>query len=188
MTVVDLGAAPGGWIQGAQEILQGEGYIVGLDLLPLQRDIGNTPGVKFIQGDFLDAVTWSKLRRALKDLTRLDHPTVDLVLSDMMGSMSGSPTRDAQISLDLSEAALEFAVQHLTPFAPPASSSADKGRAAVPPVQLIIKHFTSTFTADFRKELQRHFKLVKWVKPGSSRGESREGFFVCAGFKGSDDA
>lgn len=182
MTVVDLGAAPGGWIQAAQEVLQGEGYIVGLDLLPLQRDIGNTPGVSFIQGDFLDAVTWSKLRQALKTLTKKERPTVDLILSDMMGSMSGSATRDAQLSLDLSEAALEFAVQHLTP-SPLPPLSASRASIPVPPVQLIIKHFTSQFTADFRKALQHRFRLVKWVKPGSSRGESREGFFVCAGFK-----
>ncbi|GAA6008763.1 hypothetical protein JCM10207_001713 [Rhodosporidiobolus poonsookiae] len=181
MTVVDLGAAPGGWVQAAQEILQGRGLIIGVDLLPLQRGIGDLDGVSFVQGDFLDPVVQGRLRSALGDATGKLKPTVDLVLSDMMANMSGSLLRDAQLSLDLSEAALAFAVQHLSPYSPPSSSPSST--KPVPPVQLIIKHFTSSFTADFRKELQRRFALVKWVKPSSSRGESREGFFVCAGFR-----
>ncbi|GAA5897787.1 hypothetical protein JCM6882_000097 [Rhodosporidiobolus microsporus] len=193
MTVVDLGAAPGGWIQAAQEVLQGSGIVVGVDLLPLQRGLGELDGVSFVQGDFLDPVTQAKVRRALKlaPSKEDEQPAVDLVLSDMMANMSGSALRDAQLSLDLSEAALQFAIQQLSPYSPsspPASSSSPASRApAVPPVQLIIKHFTSTFTPDFRKELQRRFALVKWVKPASSRGESREGFFVCAGFWGQGD-
>ncbi|GAA5839143.1 hypothetical protein JCM11251_003687 [Rhodosporidiobolus azoricus] len=192
MTVVDLGAAPGGWIQAAQEVLQGKGFVVGVDLLPLQRGIGELEGVSFVQGDFLDPVTQAKVRRALKLASSKDGdaPQVDLVLSDMMANMSGSTLRDAQLSLDLSQAALQFAVQQLSPHSPPQPVASSSPRSpvsrtpAVPTVQLIIKHFTSTFTPDFRKELQRHFSLVKWVKPASSRGESREGFFVCAGFRG----
>ncbi|BGP16817.1 hypothetical protein JCM10213_004664 [Rhodosporidiobolus nylandii] len=189
MTVVDLGAAPGGWIQASQEVLAGRGTVVGVDLLPLQRNIGELDGVHFVQGDFLDPVTQARLRRTLREATGKETPTVDLVLSDMMANMSGSGLRDAQLSLDLSEAALQFATQTLSPYLPPppsaSSPSPSPARAQlVPPVQLIIKHFTSTFTPDFRKELQQRFRLVKWVKPASSRGESREGFFVCAGFRG----
>ncbi|GAA6043893.1 hypothetical protein JCM8097_004291 [Rhodosporidiobolus ruineniae] len=198
MTVVDLGAAPGGWIQAAFEVLQGRATVVGVDLLPLQRGIDELDGVHFVRGDFLDPVTQAKVRRALREAKKGEEkPAVDLVLSDMMGSMSGSGLRDAQLSLDLSEAALAFAVQHLSPYSPTSPSSisspspASPARTrtpAVPPVQLIIKHFTSQFSPDFRRELQRRFALVKWIKPPSSRGESREGFFVCAGFKGREEA
>ncbi|GAA5851697.1 hypothetical protein JCM8547_001176 [Rhodosporidiobolus lusitaniae] len=201
MTVVDLGAAPGGWIQAAQDVLKGKGVVVGVDLLPLQRGIGELDRVRFVQGDFLDPLTQALVRRALREATLSSKPRdgdeveqqqrtppVDLVLSDMMGNMSGSSLRDAQLSLDLSEAALAFAVQTLSPLSPPPSSSASRtAPSSTSPVQLIIKHFTSTFTADFRKELQRRFKVVKWVKPDSSRSESREGFFMCAGFRGREE-
>ncbi|GAA5981614.1 hypothetical protein JCM11641_003917 [Rhodosporidiobolus odoratus] len=192
MTVADLGAAPGGWIQAAQEVLQGQGVVVGVDLLPLQRGIGDLDGVSFLQGDFLDPVIQAKVRRALRDATGQQHTFVDLVLSDMMANMSGSSLRDAQLSLDLSEAALLFAMQTLEPYRPPSSPSSPglprpRGKV-VPPVQLVIKHFTSSLTPDFRNELRQRFKLVKWIKPAASRGESREGFFVCAGFRGDEFA
>lgn len=69
MTVVDLGAAPGGWIQAAHEVLQGEGIVVGVDLLPLQRGIDDLEGVRFIKGDFLDPRVQRKVRDTLCNAT-----------------------------------------------------------------------------------------------------------------------
>ncbi|GJN91050.1 hypothetical protein Rhopal_004065-T1 [Rhodotorula paludigena] len=190
MSVVDLGAAPGGWIQAAQHILQGRATVVGVDLLPLQRAIGERDGVRFVQGDFLDPAVQRKLRQAVAEATGKD--SVDLVLSDMMGNMTGSTTRDGTISLELCRAALAFALDHLEPIPLPPADPPDakpptaNALARILPVQLVLKHFASGLTAEFRNELQAQFRVVKWIKPASSRKNSKEGFFVCAGFRGRD--
>jgi len=69
MTIVDLGAAPGGWIQAASEVLRGKGIVVGVDLLPLQREIGGLEGVSFVKGDFLDPTIQRKVKHALVQAT-----------------------------------------------------------------------------------------------------------------------
>ncbi|TNY17233.1 FtsJ-like methyltransferase-domain-containing protein [Rhodotorula diobovata] len=186
MAIVDLGAAPGGWIQAALEVLQGRGTVVGVDLLPLQRAIGERDGVRFVQGDFLDPVVQAHVKAAVRD-NNVKGARVDLVLSDMMAAMSGNALRDASLSLALCEAALAFAVATLSPVQPRSAASGDSSSPPSNrslPVQLVIKHFTSEFTEQFRKDLGRHFHLVRWVKPPSSRKDSKEGFFVCAGFRG----
>src|SRR5579862_461619 len=71
MTVVDLGAAPGGWSQYVAQVLAGKGRIVALDILPMDA----LEGVEFIQGDFSSA----EVLAALRD--RLEGARVDLVLS-----------------------------------------------------------------------------------------------------------
>ncbi|KPV77818.1 uncharacterized protein RHOBADRAFT_41816 [Rhodotorula graminis WP1] len=196
MAIVDLGAAPGGWIQAALEVVHHRGTtLVGVDLLPLQRAIGERDSVHFVQGDFLDPVVQARVRATVRRESRRDQ--VDLVLSDMMAAMSGNALRDASISLALCEAALAFAVATLSPAHPrrpvPAASPDSPPPAAAPtaaasgralPVQLVIKHFTSEFTEQFRRDLGRHFHVVRWIKPPSSRKDSKEGFFVCAGFRG----
>ncbi|GEM07789.1 ribosomal RNA large subunit methyltransferase J [Rhodotorula toruloides] len=176
MVVIDLGAAPGGWIQAADSVLQGSGTIVGVDLLKLQQGVGDAEGVQFIQGNFLDP--------------KVQDPKVDLVLSDMMANASGNNTRDGALSLELCGAALGFAVQHLSPIrratkvvTPCGRPTAAEGSKSLP-IQFIVKHFASESTEAFRKDLTRYFRQVKWVKPPSSRKDSKEGFFVCAGFKG----
>ncbi|GAA5899070.1 hypothetical protein JCM8208_002995 [Rhodotorula glutinis] len=194
MAIVDLGAAPGGWIQAALEVVHHRATVVGVDLLPLQRAIGERDSVHFVQGDFLDPVVQAQVRATVRRESRRDE--VDLVLSDMMAAMSGNALRDASISLALCEAALAFAVATLSPTRlpvpvpaspdspAPVATATTAASTRTLPVQLVIKHFTSEFTDQFRKDLGRHFHVVRWVKPPSSRKDSKEGFFVCAGFRG----
>lgn len=154
--------------------------------MPLQRAIGERDGVRFVQGDFLDPVVQAHVKAAVRD-NNVKGARVDLVLSDMMAAMSGNALRDASLSLALCEAALAFAVATLSPVQPRSAASGDSSSPPSNrslPVQLVIKHFTSEFTEQFRKDLGRHFHLVRWVKPPSSRKDSKEGFFVCAGFRG----
>ncbi|GAA5829362.1 hypothetical protein JCM3766R1_001071 [Sporobolomyces carnicolor] len=170
--VVDLGAAPGGWIQAADSVLRGTGTIVGVDLLPLKlsKIASNTERIGFVKGDFLDPRTQANLRKTLVKVAGGGDPRVDLVLSDMMANTTGSALRDAALSLTLCESALAFALQHLSPT--PSIQT-----------QLVVKHFTSHHTREFTDRLKGHFKSVKWVKPESSRKESKEGFLVCGGLK-----
>lgn len=103
MVVVDLGAAPGGWSQVAQDWLKGRGRVVALDILPMDP----LPGVEFIEGDFTDDAVLTQLKE------RLGDAKVDLVLSDMAPNMSGVAPVDQARSMLLAELALDFANAHL---------------------------------------------------------------------------
>ena len=96
-TVLDLGAAPGGWSQIALEHIGEEGKLVGVDLqhiLPLK-------GAQFLQGDIRESET----RKALEKLV----PKADVVLSDMSPNLSGNYSVDQARSVELSTLALEIA-------------------------------------------------------------------------------
>jgi 23S rRNA (uridine2552-2'-O)-methyltransferase len=103
MTIVDLGAAPGGWSQVARERLGDKGRLIALDILPMQG-IG---GVEFILGDFREESVLEQLKQTLAGAE------VDLVLSDMAPNMSGVNAVDQARSMHLVELAEEFAAVHL---------------------------------------------------------------------------
>jgi 23S rRNA (uridine2552-2'-O)-methyltransferase len=116
MSVVDLGAAPGGWSQVAiGQISSGgesadarngnQGRVIALDILSLAP----VDGVEIIQGDFRDEEPLKKLEDVLDDVT------IDLVMSDMAPNMSGIAAADQAGSMHLAELALEFALAHLKP-------------------------------------------------------------------------
>ena len=98
-TVLDLGAAPGGWSQVALEFIGEEGKLVGVDLqhiLPLK-------GAQFIQGDLREA----EIRRQLEEFA----PKADAVISDMSPNLSGNYSVDQARSVELSSLALEIATE-----------------------------------------------------------------------------
>jgi 23S rRNA (uridine2552-2'-O)-methyltransferase len=98
MTVLDLGAAPGGWSQYAARLLEGRGRVIAMDIL----DMPAIPGVEFLQGDFNDDAV-------LEQLLALVGPTrVDLVLSDMAPNMMGIADVDHDRSMQLVELAVDF--------------------------------------------------------------------------------
>ena len=105
MTVVDLGAAPGGWSQVAAEQVGARGRVIALDLL----DMRGTAGVTFIRGDFRDVAVLAELERAL------GSHKVDLVLSDMAPNLSGIASADQARALALAELAHDFSLKHLKP-------------------------------------------------------------------------
>ena len=154
--VVDLGAAPGGWAQVAQEIVGDSGQVVGLDLLP----IAPLPGVTFIQGDFRENGPLEQLREALGDAP------VDLVLSDMAPNVSGMPAVDQPRAIYLCELALEFCRETLKPGG-----------------SLVVKLFQGAGFDDYLRELRCAFKRVASRKPKASRPKSREVYLVAQGFK-----
>ena len=102
-TLVDLGAAPGGWSQYAAKLLQGRGRIVALDILPMDA----INGVEFIQGDFTEDAVLEQLLSLLAG----DRP--ELVMSDMAPNTTGIATVDQDRSLHLAELALDFAAKVL---------------------------------------------------------------------------
>jgi 23S rRNA (uridine2552-2'-O)-methyltransferase len=105
MTVIDLGAAPGGWSQVARPLVGPDGRIIALDILAMDP----LDGVEFIHGDF----TEDEPLRRLESI--LGETGVDLVLSDMAPNISGMATVDQAKAMYLAELALEFSRSQLKP-------------------------------------------------------------------------
>jgi|TARA_B110000438_G_scaffold275728_1_gene296902 23S rRNA (uridine2552-2'-O)-methyltransferase len=157
MTVVDLGAAPGGWSQVAAKIVGHKGKVIASDILPMD----SLAGVEFVQGDFTDETVLSEV------LARLDDIRADLVISDMAPNMSGVRDIDQPQAMCLAELALEMAKVVLKPGA-----------------ALLMKVFHGEGLDALQKELKLSFNTVKVRKPKASRARSSEIYLLSAGFKG----
>lgn len=156
MTVVDLGAAPGGWSQVAVKLAGETGKVIACDILPMDPIVG----VDFLQGDFRE----EKVLDAL--LTRVGDAKVDVVLSDMAPNMSGAGGVDQPRAMYLVELALDMCHQVLAP----------NGCFAV-------KVFQGEGFEEYMKSVKEAFKTVKTRKPDSSRARSREVYLVATGYK-----
>lgn len=105
MTVVDLGASPGGWSQYAVRRVGARGRVLATDLKPMEQ----IEDVKFVQGDF-------HAERVLQEILEwLARHQVDLVLSDMAPNMSGINAIDQPRAINLAELALQFALRVVKP-------------------------------------------------------------------------
>ncbi|MEW9623181.1 23S rRNA (uridine(2552)-2'-O)-methyltransferase RlmE [Rhodanobacter geophilus] len=156
MTVVDLGAAPGGWSQLVRQRLGDHGKVFALDILPMQ----GIAGVDFLEGDFRE----ESVLRALE--ARLEGQKVDLVLSDMAPNMSGVALADQIRAMALAELALDFSRQWLKP-----------GGA------FLIKLFQGAGFDDYIRSLRADFSRVTMRKPKASRARSREVYALATGRK-----
>lgn len=152
--VIDLGCAPGGWIQVALE--RGVGDIVGIDLLPVEP----APPARIVQGDF----TAEGMENTLIGL--LGGPP-DIVLSDMAPNTTGHRQTDHLRIAGLIEIAVDFALATLKP-----------GGA------FVAKAFMGGELDEVLKLLKSNFKTVRHLKPKASRTDSSEVFLVATGFKG----
>ena len=158
MTVVDLGAAPGGWSQVAAKAVGPAGRVIALDVVEMPQ----VPGVTVIRGDFHERSTLDALERTLK------NQQVDLVLSDMAPNISGIASADQARSIALAEAALEFAVKHLKPQG-----------------NFLVKTFHGAGYDELVNTLRRSFQQVYTRKPDASRSRSSEVFLLGKGLKAS---
>ncbi|KCZ87766.1 RlmE family RNA methyltransferase [Hyphomonas jannaschiana] len=152
--VVDLGCAPGGWMQVAQ--IKGASEIAGIDLLPVEP----LAGVHIVQGDINNPEDVTEL---LKGLTGAP----DLVLSDMAANTTGHKQTDHLRTVALVEMAAAFAVEHLAPGGTFCS-----------------KVFQGGATKEVLDLLKANFSSVKHIKPPASRAGSPEIFVVAKGFRG----
>ena len=157
ITVLDLGAAPGGWSQYVHERVGASGRVVALDILPMAF----LPGVEIIQGDFTEQVVLDHL------LKTLAGRPVDLVISDMAPNISGIGLSDQARAMYLAELAWDFAGQHLKPGG-----------------HLLMKVFQGQGFSQLYKDIQRSFERVISRKPKASRPRSTELYLLGKGFKG----
>lgn len=156
MTVVDLGAAPGGWSQVAMDLVGHEGRVHALDLLPMD----GIAGVDFILGDF----TEDKILQELLGL--IDKRPVDLVISDMAPNLTGSKAVDQPTSIYLVELAVDLACKVMKPEG-----------------VFIAKLFQGEGFDEFVRHVRTLFDRVSMRKPDASRSKSREVYMVAKGLK-----
>ena len=156
MTVVDLGAAPGGWSQYVTKIVGEDGLVIACDILPMD----SLAGVSFLQGDFREENVLNEL------LNKIGGKNVDIVMSDMAPNMSGNDAIDQAKSMYLVELALDMCYQVLKKNG-----------------SFVVKVFMGEGFEGFMKDIQSAFKSVKTRKPESSRARSREVYLVATGYK-----
>jgi 23S rRNA (uridine2552-2'-O)-methyltransferase len=150
--VVDLGTAPGGWVQAARKIVGSNGFVLGVDLKSVEPF--GEHNVRTIQGDIKEQET---LQQILEFIPR----QADAVISDVSPNISGIWEVDHARQIDLAQHALDIALETLRPCG-----------------NLFAKVFQGDMLDDFVKKVKNHFQDVKVIKPQASRGKSSEMFVL----------
>ena len=160
MSVVDLGAAPGGWSQVTSRLIGGQGLLIASDIL----EMDSIPDVTFIQGDFTEDEVLARILEAV------GNSQVDLVISDMAPNMSGTPEVDMPKAMFLCELALDLADRILKPGG-----------------NFVIKIFQGEGFDVYLKDARKKFDKIQMIKPDSSRGSSREQYMLAWGYRGKSE-
>lgn len=155
--VVDLGAAPGGWIQASRKIVGDEGFVLGVDVRPIEPiDLSN---VLILTADITEP---QMTKRILGLLPR----QADVVLSDVSPNISGIWELDHARQIDLARHSLRIAASILRTGG-----------------NLFVKVFQGDLLNNFVKEVRRYFDFVKLVKPKASRARSAELYLLGMNFR-----
>jgi len=154
MTVVDLGAAPGGWSQVAVNLVGHKGRVIASDILAMD----GIAGVVFIEGDFTEQEVFDRI------MAQLGGEKADVVISDMAPNMSGMTAVDQPRGMELAELAVDMARQVLKPDG-----------------SFVSKLFQGEGFDALIAELRQQYKSVKVRKPPASRSRSREVYVVATG-------
>ncbi len=156
MTVVDLGAAPGGWTQVLVKLVGLQGYVIALDCLAMPP----IDGAFCLQGDFTDDMTLQQL------VETINARPIDVVVSDMAPNLSGIKAVDQPKGMHLIELAFDFAEKQLRPGG-----------------HFVAKVFQGEGFDLLLKQVRAHFKTVAIRKPEASRSRSAELYLVAKGFQ-----
>ena len=157
--VIDLGAAPGGWIQVAKKIIGNKGFILGIDLRPIEQFPQSY--IRTIVGDMTEQETRQQIQELLPR-------KANVVISDASPNISGIWEVDHACQIDLAQKALEIAFETLETSG-----------------NFFAKVFQGDMLDDFVKKTKKHFETVKVIKPQASRAKSSEMFVLALRFKGS---
>jgi 23S rRNA (uridine2552-2'-O)-methyltransferase len=154
--VVDLGAAPGGWLQVAAKFVGQSGKVIGIDLQPIERL--REPNIIFFQGD----ITSPEISKKISELV---DGKVHCVLSDLAPRLSGIRDADAARCLELNRTALTVATALLRPGG-----------------SFLAKGFVNQELHTFTLELKQHFHSVQRTRPEATRQGSSEFYFFAKDF------
>ena len=154
--VVDLGAAPGGWLQVAARLTGEKGKVVGVDLQPIEPF--REKNILLLQGDITSEDLQQKIRELMGSLA-------DCILSDLSPRLSGIRDADISRSLELARTALKVASILLRPGG-----------------IFVVKTFVGEETDGFFLELKVRFRSVQRARPDATRKGSSEIYFFAKGF------
>ncbi len=155
--VVDLGAAPGGWIQAARKMTGKNGFVLGVDLKPIEPFTQEY--VRTIIADFTEPDTVEQIRSFLPR-------EADVVISDAAPNITGVWEVDHARQIDLATKALEIAQCVLKPGG-----------------NFFVKLFEGEMFNDYILTVKDLFDTVKIVKPEASRQKSSEMYLLALGLK-----
>ena len=155
--VIDLGAAPGGWIQAARKTVGNKGFVLGVDLKPIEPFTQH-----YVRTIICDMTEEDALQQILEMLPR----KADAVISDASPSISGIWEVDHARQIDLAQKALYIASETLRPGG-----------------NFFVKVFQGDMLDDFAEKVRQHFRLVRVIKPNASRAKSSEMFVLATHFK-----
>lgn len=159
-TLLELGAAPGGWLQILSKELGPRGAVIGVDILPLK--IPPPANVDFWQKNIEDENFLTTLTEFVKNRGR----AFDAVLSDISPNLSGISFRDTALSAELAQKVFGIARSFLKPGG-----------------NLVIKIFPGAESAALKKELRLVFERLDTFVPEATRKSSSEVYLVAKGFK-----
>ncbi|RXK46412.1 RlmE family RNA methyltransferase [Halorientalis pallida] len=166
-TVVDLGAAPGGWLQVAQQEVGEAGTVVGVD----RQRIDALDGVETVRGDMTEDSTKDEVREIVGEVSgsqpeagETPSRAADVVCSDMAPNMTGEYDLDHARSVHLVRQALEVALDLLAPGG-----------------DFVAKVFDGQDLSDLKGDIEPEFEYVREVRPDASRESSSELFLVAKG-------
>jgi len=160
--VVDLGAAPGGWIQAARKIVGKTGFVLGVDLKPIAPF--SYEYVRTIIADMTEPETLQQIQSFLPR-------KADVVISDASPNISGVWEVDHACQIDLATQALQFALCLLRP----------RGN-------FFVKVFEGDLFNEFILTVKKHFETVKIIKPKASRQQSSEMYLLAMTLKPQEKA
>ena len=155
--VVDLGAAPGGWIQAVRKIVGKTGFVLGVDLKPIAPF--SYEYVRTIIADMTEPETLQQIQSFLPR-------KADAVISDASPNISGVWEVDQACQIDLATQAMRLALCLLRP----------RGN-------FFVKLFEGDLFNDFIQTVKQHFETVKIIKPKASRQQSSEMYLLAMGLK-----
>jgi 23S rRNA (uridine2552-2'-O)-methyltransferase len=150
--IVDLGAAPGGWVQAARKIVGTKGFVLGIDLRHIEPF--SQSNVRTIIGDMNEQET-------MEEILRMLPRKADAIISDASPNISGIWEVDHARQIDLAHRALTIALRTLGPFG-----------------NFFVKVFQGDMLESYVKKVKEHFETVKVIKPKASRAKSSEIFIL----------
>jgi 23S rRNA (uridine2552-2'-O)-methyltransferase len=158
--VIDLGAAPGGWIQAARKTVGNKGFVLGVDLKPIEPFTQH-----YVRTMICDMTEEDALQQILELLPR----KADSIISDASPSISGIWEVDHARQMDLAQKALYIASETLRPGG-----------------NFFVKVFQGDMLDDFVEKVKQHFRLVRVIKPEASRAKSSEMYVLATRFRPSE--
>lgn len=156
-SVVDLGAAPGGWLQVAAKLVGTKGKVLGVDVQAIASF--REPNIVLLRGDITSPHTQEKIRTLMGGL-------VDCVISDLAPRLTGIRDADTARFLELNRTALSVATGLLRPGG-----------------SLLVKSFVSDELQTVTAEIKKYFRSVQRTRPEATRQRSSEFYFIAKDFQ-----